>query len=49
MMQSLELVNWCCSEDADFNVAAKCVDDLPLHVVHVGFVSHLFDAERLVV
>lgn len=48
-MQSFELMNWCCRENAYFNIAAQCVDNLSLHVIHVGFISDLFDSERLVV
>ena len=48
-MQSFELMNWCCSEDADLYVAAQSVDNLSLHVIHVGFISDLLNSKWLVV
>ena len=49
IMQPFELMNWCRSEDADFYVAAQCVDNLSLHGIHVGFIGHLLNSKRLVI
>ena len=49
IMQPFELMNWCRSEDADFYVAAQCVDNLSLHVIHIGFICDLFDGKWLVI
>ena len=49
VMQSFKLMNWRCSKNADLNVATQCVDDLSLHVIHIGFISNLFNSKRLVI
>ena len=49
VMQSLKLMNWRCSKNADLNVATQCVDDLSLHVIHIGFISNLLNSKRLVI
>ena len=49
IIQSFKFVDWCCCKNADFNAARQCVNNLPLHVIHVGFIGDLFNSERLVV
>ena len=44
VIQPFELVNWCCRKDANLNVARQSVNNLSLHVIHVGFIGDLFDA-----
>ena len=48
-MQSFELMNRRCRQNADLNVAGQSVNYLPLHVLHVGFVCHLLNSKWLVV
>ena len=43
VMKPFEFVDWCCCQDADFNIARQSVDNLPLHVLHVGLISDLFN------
>ena len=49
IIQSFEFVDWCCRKDADLYVARQRVNNLPLHVIHVGFIGDLFNSKRLVV
>jgi len=42
-------MNWRCSKDADLNIAGQSIDNLSLHVIHIGFISDLFDGQWLVV
>jgi hypothetical protein len=35
VMQPFEFMDWCCCQDADFNIARQSVDNLPLHVLHI--------------
>ena len=49
IIQSFEFVDWRCCKDADFDVARQRVDNLPLHVIHIGFIGDLLNSKRLVV
>ena len=42
-------MNWRCGKDADLNIAGQSIDNLSLHVIHVGFISNLFNSQRFVV
>ena len=42
-------MNWRCGKDADLNIAGQSIDNLSLHVIHVGFISDLFNSQWLVV
>ena len=49
VIQAFKFVDWCCGKDADFNVARQRIDNLPLHVIHVGLIGDLLNSKRLVV
>ena len=49
IIQSFKFVDWCCRKNADFDVARQRVNNLPLHVIHVGFIGDLLNSKRLVV
>ena len=49
IIQSFKFVDWCCRKNADFDVARQRVNNLPLHVIHVGFIGNLLNSKRLVV
>ena len=49
VMQSFELMNRRCRQDADLNIARQSVNYLSLHVLHVGFIRHLLNSKRLVI
>ena len=42
-------MNWRCGKDADLNIAGQSIDNLSLHVIHIGFIGDLFNSKRLVV
>ena len=46
-VQSLEFFYWQTCQDAYFNIAWERVNNLPLQIINVGFVSNLFNAKRL--
>ena len=42
-------MNWRCGKDADLNIAGQSIDNLSLHVIHIGFISDLFNSKWLIV
>ena len=42
-------MNWRCGKDAYLNIAGQSIDNLSLHVIHIGFISNLLHRQRFVV
>ena len=42
-------MNWRCGKNAYLNIAGQSINNLSLHVIHIGFISDLFDRQRFVV